>query len=129
MSGDPVVSGFDELDRAFAVPAVSVEGSARHFETRSKRISRTGAVLRLNVYAIIAWIKAGIINGWFGAPVLNPELARDADRDRRSGRKTKYEYIQRAVRLTRMRNGQVGGGRLPHRTRGKPPHRGAPARA
>ena len=83
-------------------------------------------MLRLNVYAIIAWIKAGIINGWFGAPVLNPELARDADRDRRSGRKTKYEYIQRAARLTRMRNGQVGGGRLPtaraanHRTAARP---------
>ncbi len=101
----------------------------RHFETRSKRISRRGAVMRLNIYAIIAWMKAALINGWLGTPVLNPELARDADRQRRAGRKTKYEYVQHRVRLARLRNGDVGGGRLPHRTRGKPPPRRAPTRA
>ncbi len=118
-----------ELERNHYEARARANGKARYFETRSKRISRNGAVLRLNIYAIICWLKAGIINGWFGTPVLNPELARDADRDRRSGRKTKYQHIQRAVRLKRMGNGQVGGGRLPHRTRGKPPPRGAPSSA
>jgi hypothetical protein len=33
------------------------------------------------------------------------------------------------VRLARLRDGYVGGGRLPHRTRGKPPPTGQPARA
>jgi hypothetical protein len=101
----------------------------RHFETRSKRISRRGAVMRLNIYAIIAWMKAALINGWLGTPVLNPELARDADRQRRARRKTKYDFVQHRVRLARLRNGDIGGGRLPHRTRGKPPPRRAPTSA
>ena len=36
--------------------------------------------MRMNIYAIIAWMKAALINGWLGTPVLNPEFARDADR-------------------------------------------------
>ena len=84
--------------------------------------------MRLNIYAIIAWIKAGIINGRFGTPVLNPELAQDADRQRRTGRKTKYNFVQHRVRLARLRSGEIGGGRLPHRIRGKPPRRKTPAR-
>jgi hypothetical protein len=90
---------------------------ARHFETRSKRISLRGAVLRMNIYGIIAWLKAALIYGWLGTPVLNPELARDADRQRRAGRKTKYEFVQHNVRLARLRAGDVGGGRVPHRAR------------
>jgi hypothetical protein len=101
----------------------------RHFETRSKRISRRFAVMRLNIYAIIAWLKASIINGWLGTPVLNPKLGRDADRARRAGRKAKYEFLQHQVRLARLRAGEVGGGRLPHRTRRKRPPRRAPASA
>ena len=82
----------------------------------------------MNVYAIICWLKAAIINGWLGTPALNPELARDADRERRMARKTKYAFLQHKLRIARMRRGHVGGGRLPHRTRGKPPPRRAPAR-
>lgn len=85
--------------------------------------------MRLNIYGIIAWLKAARINGWLGTPVLNPELARDAGRQRRASRKTKYEFVQHRVRLARLRAGHIGGGRLPHRTRGKPPPRRAPTRA
>ena len=101
----------------------------RHFETRSKRISRRGAVMRLNIYAIIAWIKAALINGWLGTPVLNPELARDADRQRRAARKTKYEYVQHRVRLARLRNGDIGGGRLPTAPAANPHHAARPTSA
>jgi hypothetical protein len=81
----------------------------------------------MNIYAIIAWLKAAIINGWLGTPALNPELARDADRARRAARNTKFAYLQHHLRIARLRNGDVGGGRLPHRTRGKPPPRRTPA--
>jgi hypothetical protein len=40
-----------------------------------------------------------------------------------------FEYLQHPVQLERLRAGQLDGGRIPHRTRGKPPPRGAPARA
>ena len=117
------------LERAHTEARSRANAKARYFETRSKRISLRGAVLRMNIYGIIAWLKAALINGWLGTPVLNPELARDADRQRRAGRKTKYEFVQHKVRLQRLRNGDVGGGRVPHRTRGRPPPRRAPTRA
>jgi hypothetical protein len=58
------------LERNHDEPRARANGKPRHFETRSKRISRRFAVLPLNVYAIAA------------------------DRERRAHRKTKYEYLR-----------------------------------
>ena len=76
--------------------------------------------MRLNIYATIAWIKAGIINGWFGTPALNPELERPNADKRRLDRQTHYQLIQRRTIDRRLRLGYVGGGRVPHRSRGAP---------
>jgi hypothetical protein len=59
----------------------------------------------MNVYAIVAWLKACVINGWLGTPVLNPELDRAADRQRRLDRKTRYGYINHRVIIKRLRMG------------------------
>jgi hypothetical protein len=100
----------------------------RHSETRTKRVSLTLAIMRMNVYAIIAWLKAGVINGWLGTPALNPELERDAERQHRLNRKSKHEFINRMTVLRRLRLGYVGGGRIPHRTRGAPTRRATPTK-
>jgi hypothetical protein len=99
-------------DRANAKP--------RHFETRSKRVSLKLAVLRSNVGAIIAWLRASIINGWLGSPALNPELEIVAARQRRQARQSRIRYIQHRTIERRLRLGRVGGGRVPHRNRGGP---------
>jgi len=76
--------------------------------------------MRMDAYALIAWLKASIVNGWLGTPVLNPELDRSAARDRQLDRANKHQFIQHLVVLKRLRLGYVGGGRVPHRTRGAP---------
>lgn len=81
------------------------------------------------VAALVAELRAAGVeaDGRAGSVVdLNPELARDADR---SSRETKTRYLQHRNQLARLRRGDAGGGRLPHRSRGKPAPRGAPARA
>jgi hypothetical protein len=62
------------LERAHTEARSRANTKPRHFETRSKRISLKLAVMRLNIWAVIAWIKAGVISGWLGTPALNPEL-------------------------------------------------------
>jgi hypothetical protein len=83
--------------------------------------------MRMNVYALVAWLRACVINGWLGTPVLNPELERSAAQQRRLDAETQAGYINRAVIVARLRRGRVGGGRVPHRTRGAPTRRPEPA--
>lgn len=104
-------------DRANAKP--------RHYETRSKRVSLTLTIMRANVGAIIAWLRASIINGWLGTPAMNPELELVASRQRRVHRQNHIRYIQRRTIEKRLRLGRVGGGRVPHRNRAGPTRRGA----
>ncbi len=99
-------------DRANAKP--------RHFETRSKRVSLKLTIMRANIGALIAWLRAAIINGWLGTPPLNPELEIVASRQRRLARQNHTKYIQWRTIEKRLRNGRVGGGRVPHRNRGGP---------
>ncbi|HEX5249991.1 MAG TPA: hypothetical protein VFW14_10035 [Gaiellales bacterium] len=77
-------------------------------------------ILRANVGANIAWLRASIINGWLGTPARNPELERVAARQRRQARQMHLQYIQRRTIERRLRLGRVGGGRVPHRNRGRP---------
>lgn len=99
-------------DRANAKP--------RHFETRSKRVSLTLAIMRANAGAIIAWLRASIINGWLGTPAMNPELEVVAHRRRLQHRQRHIAYIERRTLEKRLRHGLVGGGRVPPRNRGAP---------
>lgn len=78
------------------------------------------AILRANVGAIIAWLRASIINGWLGTPAMNPELEVVAARQHRTQRQSRIRYIQRRTIERRLRLGRVGGGRVPHRNRGGP---------
>ena len=110
-------------ERAHNEARSRANAKARHFETRSKRVSLDLAIMRMDAYALIAWLKASIINGWLGTPVLNTELAKSAARDRQLDRTNKHEFIQHLTVLKRLRLGYVGGGRVPHRTRGAPPPR------
>jgi uncharacterized membrane protein (DUF485 family) len=66
------------LERGHHEACMRANVKARHFETRSKRVSLTLTIMRMNVYALIAWLRACVINGWLGTPVLNPELERSA---------------------------------------------------
>jgi len=102
-------------DRANAKP--------RHYETRSKRVSLKLTILRANVGAIIAWLRASIINGWLGTPAMNPELELVAQRQRRQHRQNHINYIHRRTIEKRLRRGLVGGGRVPPRNRGAPTQR------
>ena len=102
-------------DRANAKP--------RHFETRSKRVSLTLTIMRANVGAIIAWLRAAIINGWLGTPAMNPELEDVAQRQRQRDRNNHITYINRRTIEKRLRLGLVGGGRVPPRNRGAPTRR------
>jgi hypothetical protein len=108
------------LERAHTEARSRANAKPRHFETRSKRISLDLAVMRMNVYAIISWIRAGVINGWLGTPAMNPELEQATERQRQLDRQTVCAYVQHNVTIARLRRGHVGGGRIPHRTRGAP---------
>lgn len=77
----------------------------------------------VDVGAIIAWLRASIINGWLGTPAMNPELELVAQRQRRQYRQKHIAYINRRTIERRLRLGRVGGGRVPHRNRGAPSHR------
>ena len=115
--------GFDGSEIAGVRPANAlrvVTRKPRHFETRSKRVSLKLGILRANVGANIAWLRASIINGWLGTPARNPELERVAARQRRQARQMHLQYIQRRTIERRLRLGRVGGGRVPHRNRGRP---------
>lgn len=116
-----------ELERAHNEARMRANAKPRHFETRSKRVSLKLAIMRMNVYATIAWLRASIINGWLGTPVLNPQLERTASKQRRLDAATQAGYIIRAVIVARLRRGYVGGGRVPHRARGAPTKRAKPA--
>lgn len=115
------------LERGHHEARMRANAKARHFETRSKRVSLTLTIMRMNVYALVAWLRACVINGWLGTPVLNPELERSAAQQRRLDAETQAGYINRAVIVARLRRGRVGGGRVPHRTRGAPTRRPEPA--
>jgi hypothetical protein len=114
-----------EFERAHTEARSRANAKARHFETRSKRISLQLAIMRMNVYALIAWLRASIINGWLGTPVLNPVLERAAARQRRLLGESQAQFINRAVIVARLRRGHVGGGHVPPRARAGPT-RGAP---
>jgi hypothetical protein len=92
----------------------------RHYETRSKHVSLTFAVMRLNVYACISWLRAGVINGWLGTPAYNPQLNREITRERELRYEQQAAFIQQWVVPSRLRRGHVGGGHVPHRARGAP---------
>jgi hypothetical protein len=116
-----------ELERAHNEARSRANAKPRYFETRSKHVSLAWAVLRMNIYAIIAWLKASVINGWLGTPILNPELERTAERQRRLDRQSKYGYTNHQIILARLRKGYVGGGRVPHRNRAGPDRDAEPA--
>ena len=46
-----------------------------------------------NVGAIIAWLRASVLNSWLGTPAMNPELEAAAQRRRRQQRQTHIAYI------------------------------------
>jgi hypothetical protein len=112
-----------EHERAHNHARQRANAKPRHYETRSKRISLTFAVMRLNIYAVISWLRAGVINGWLGTPALNPQLSRKITRARELEAASQAAFIQHFVVIARLRRGQVGGGRVPHRARGAPTRR------
>ena len=92
----------------------------RHFETRSKRVSLTLAVMRANAGAIVAWLRASVINGWLGNQAFNPELAAANRKLHREQRQRQIGRVYERTTLRRLRLGRIGGGRHPPRTRGAP---------
>jgi DDE family transposase len=120
-----------QFERAHNEARTRANAKPRHFETRTKRVSLDLAIMRMNVYALIAWLRASVINGWLGTPALNPELERLAAKQRWLDTNTQATFTNHMVIVARLRRGLVGGGRVPHRNRGGPtraaPTPGAPA--
>lgn len=79
--------------------------------------------MRADTGALIAWLRASVINGWLGLPPLNPELGATNRRLHDKQRKRKIALIQERTLIRRLRLGRTGGGRYPPRSRGGPTRR------
>lgn len=102
------------------------EWNCQHDPTRLLPVWRTHPAY---VYAIIAWLKASVINGWLGTPSSTPELEQDARRHHQLDRRNKHTFSNHMTVLNRLRLGHVRGGRLPTGTRGAPTRRSTPTKS
>jgi hypothetical protein len=92
----------------------------RYFETRSKRVSLSLAVMRANTGALIAWLRASVINGWLGNQPFNPSLQAANQKLHQQRRTNHQEWVLERMYARRRRLGRLGGGRHPPRKRGSP---------
>jgi hypothetical protein len=94
----------------------------RYFETRSKRVSLRLTVMRANTGALIAWLRACIINGWLGNQAFNPMLEAANNKIHQDTRANHRNWVLERTFARRRKLGRFGGGRHPPRKRGSPTH-------
>ena len=114
------------FERAHNEARARSNSKPRHFETRSKRVSLTLAIMRADAGALIAWLRASVINGWLGSQTFNPELSVASAKLHRQQRQRQIDRIQEHTFNRRRRLGRLGGGRHPPRSRGAPDTGAAP---
>ena len=74
-----------------------------------------------DIGAIIACLRASVINGWLGNAPLNPALDERNHAIRQAHRNRKIKYVNFRTMERRLRIGRVSGGRYPPRPRARPP--------